>query len=86
MISAFGYDKILSKEAESIFSKYYNIEYYNPNSDNTFFKDKMIFNIFRSIKMRNAEILNDKYKDDDFYITLCNKLTDLTDKTIANIK
>ena len=36
--------------------------------------------------MRNAERLNNKYKDDDFYITLCNKLTDLTDKTIANIK
>ncbi len=86
MIAIFGYNKILSKEAEYIFDKYDNVEYYNPNSDSIFFKDKMMFNIYKSIKMRNAEILNDKYKDDDFYITLCNKLTDLTDKTISNIK
>ena len=37
MISVFGYDTILSKEAEDIFKKYDNVEYYNPNSDSIFF-------------------------------------------------
>ena len=46
----------------------------------------MIYNLYKAIRIRNCEINNEKYKNDNFYITLCNKLPDLTDKTIAKLQ
>ena len=69
------------KTEERIFSKDTKLEYYNPNS-----KDLTLYHLYKLIKMRDSELHNNKYKDDDFYLTLCNKLTDLSDKTLVNIK
>jgi hypothetical protein len=86
MLSVFGTDIIWTENVEKkIFNKT-NIEYYNPYSDKILIKDKIIYNTNKLLKIRDAELLNEKYKDDNFYLTLCDKLTDLTDKTIANIK
>tara|TARA_B110000285_G_scaffold151116_1_gene168675 strand:- start:250 stop:1053 length:804 start_codon:yes stop_codon:yes gene_type:complete len=82
MLVVFGSDIMWKKETEErIFSKDTYLEYYNPNS-----KDLTLYHLYKLIKMRDSELHNNKYKDDDFYLTLCNKLTDLSDKTLANIK
>jgi hypothetical protein len=87
MLSIFGTDIIYKKETEElIFGKNSYLEYYNPNSENILCKDLTLYHIYKLLQIRNSELHNNKYKDDDFYLTLCNKLTDLSDKTIANIK
>lgn len=85
MLEIFGKEILWKKEVEkNIFTG--SKEYYNPNSDDVYTKDILIYNLYKAIRIRNCEINNEKYKNDDFYINLCNKLPDLTDKTIAKLQ
>ena len=71
-------------EIETLF-KNYDIPYYSEKSNDIVYKDKKYYDINVELFKRYDELYSEKFKDDNFFEVLINKLTNLSDKTIKNI-
>ena len=67
-----------------MFKRYY-IPYYDENSQDILANNKEYFEIHKLIKIKEAELYNNKYKNDVFFKKLIEKITDLSNKNIKDI-
>ena len=79
MFDIYG-NKLYLKQVEELF-EYHN--HYNPNSKNIKNSNIILYNLKNLIDIRHCELTQNKFKDDNFFYMLCDKLTDLSDKNIA---
>jgi len=84
LIDFYGEDLIKTLEIETLFNNY-DIPYYSEKSDGIVNKDKKYYDMNVELYKRHDELYAEKFKDDNFFEVLINKLTNLSDKTIKNI-
>lgn len=84
LIDFYGEDLVKTLEIETLFNNY-DIPYYSEKSNDIVNKDKKYYDMNVELFKRHDELHKEKFKDDNFFEILINKLTDLSDKTIKNI-